>query len=98
MSDHPDFVAIKDHHRAEIDDLTSAFGAKYSELVSAEPHLRDPAAINALRTKHASDIYDAIARHTKIENDWREPAAAAVEEPAARSVGRATTLDKPKAD
>jgi hypothetical protein len=89
MSDHPEFVAIKARHKAEIDDLTQTFGAKYSELVSAEPLLRDPAAVAALRKKHHTDITEAVARHTKIENDWREP------EPA-RFVGNAKTLDKPK--
>jgi hypothetical protein len=96
MSDHPEFVEIKARHKAEIDELTTAFGVKYSELVSAEPHLRDGAAVEALRKKHRTDIQEAISRHTMAENAWREPAAEQVEP--ARFVGNATTLDKPKAD
>jgi len=95
MSDHPKFVALKERHATEINELTAAFAAKYSALMSAEPHLREPKAIADLRQKHASDIRAAVARHTKLENEWREPAPAGTAEVAAEP---AKTPDLPKAE
>jgi hypothetical protein len=98
MSDHPEFVSMKARHRAEIDELTAAFGAKHAELVGVEQKLRDVAALNALKKRHRADIQEAVARHIALENAWREPAQDVADEEPARFVGNATTLDKPKAD
>jgi hypothetical protein len=83
-NDHPDFVAMKARHRTEIDELTQAFGKRHAELHNLQPGLRDPKMIIALRTKHRTDIKEAVARHVKAENEWRPPAPKAeAVEPAA---------------
>ena len=68
MAEHPDVVELQDKHRAEIDELVSAFGAKHSELVHAEPKLRDAVAEADLKKRFRTDILAAIARHTAEAN------------------------------
>lgn len=81
MSDHPDFLAIKARHKAEIDGLTTAFGEQYARLMNAQGAERDVKAIHALRTKHRADIKELVFRHIKIENEWRPAPAAPAAEP-----------------
>ena len=68
MAEHPDVVILQDKHRAEIDELVTAFAAKHAELVHAEPKLRDAVAEAALKTRFRTDILAAIARHTAEAN------------------------------
>ena len=75
MSDHPDFIATKARHKAEIDDLTMTFGTRYADLMNAEGPARDVKAIHALRAKHRTDITEAVYRHAKVENTWLQPGA-----------------------
>jgi hypothetical protein len=82
-------------HKAEIDEMVAAFGAKHAEHVHAEPHLRDVKAEFALKKQFRADILAATARHTAAENalSARIGEDDAAEEPAEPNVfvGRATT-------